>query len=248
MLVSDLDGTLAESKSDLTKEMSGAIAELLKFKKFAVIGGGSYAQFQKQFVAHLDCPQELLSNLYLFPTCATAFYVFEGGKWKEVYVEELSAEEKQRIVEAFHVALEKSGVEMPGSTYGEQIEDRRTQITFSALGQQAPLELKSKWDPDKAKRNLIKRYMDEIIPEFEVNIGGTNSIDVTKKGIDKAYGIRKIMSRFSYAAYELLFVGDALFVGGNDYPVTKTGVDCVKVEGPKDTMRLFSKIASASRQ
>jgi phosphomannomutase len=35
---------------------------------------------------------------------------------------------------------------------------------------------------------------------------------------------------------DILFVGDRLDVGGNDRPVLDTGVPCVAVEGPQDTL------------
>jgi hypothetical protein len=68
--------------------------------------------------------------------------------------------------------------------WGEPIEDRGSQITFSALGQQAPLEEKKRWDPDFTKRKKIKAVLENLIPEFSVHLGGTTSVDVTKPGID----------------------------------------------------------------
>ena len=247
MIVSDLDGTLAKSKSDLAPEMSRSISELLKYKQFAVIGGGSYVQFSKQFISHLKCPRELLPKLHLFPTCATVSYEFERGAWREIYSEVLAWSEKIRIISAFNAALKESGFIKPKVIYGDLIEDRRTQVTFSAFGQKAPLEVKKDWDLNGEKRKLIVANMVKLIPEFEVRIGGTSSIDVTRKGIDKAYGIRKILKKFNYAKKDLLFVGDALFEGGNDYPVKREGIDCVSVCGPDEASLLFSKIVGAAR-
>lgn len=245
IIVSDMDGTLTDIKCDLEPEMSATIAKLLEYKALAVIGGGKYDQFRKQFVDHLTCPADRLSRLYLFPTCATAFYAYKDGDWRNIYQERLSSEEKKKIMRAFDIALREANYEKPALTYGELIEDRETQITFSALGQRAPPPLKKLWDPDHEKRKLIRKYLEKEIPEFEINIGGGTSIDVTRKGIDKAYGIRKIMEHLSYTKSDLLFVGDALFEGGNDYPAKSTGIDCVSVNGPDDTMRLFSRIVDA---
>src|SRR5271157_1629707 len=148
IIVSDMDGTLTDIKCDLEPEMSAKIAKLLEYKALAVIGGGKYEQFQKQFVEHLECPERLLSRLYLFPTCATAFYSYKDGEWRNVYMERLLREEKGKIMQAFDIALRKAGYTKPAVTYGELIEDRETQITFSALGQRAPPQLKKLWDPD----------------------------------------------------------------------------------------------------
>ncbi len=246
IIVADLDGTLAESKSDMDKEMSDIIVKLLEYKAFAVISGGAYSQFQKQFVKNLSCPENLISRLYLFPTCATTFYMYKKGVWERVYSEDLSSDEKRRAFNAFEVAFKKANFKKPEVLYGELIEDRGTQVTFSAFGQAAPLELKKGWDPDGSKRSVIAKYMSELIPDLEIRIGGTTSIDVTKKGIDKAYGIKKIGEHLNYKTSDMLFVGDALFKGGNDYPVKEAGVDCISVTGPSETKRLFAEIIRIS--
>ncbi len=246
IIIADLDGTLAESKSDMDKEMSDIIVKLLKYKAFAVISGGAYSQFQIQFVKNLSCPEDLISRLYLFPTCATTFYMHKNGTWKQIYSEDLSSDEKSRIFNAFDVALKKTGFKRPETLHGDLIEDRGTQITFSAFGQKAPLTLKKAWDPDTKKRNAIVNCMKELIPDLEIRIGGSTSIDVTKRGIDKAYGIKKISEHLDYKISEMLFVGDALFKGGNDYPVKEAGVDCVSVNGPSEAKRLFTEIIRIS--
>ena len=126
--------------------------------------------------------------------------------------------------------------------WGKQIEDRGSQITFSALGQQAPLEEKEKWDPDFAKRKKIKATLDTFIPEFSVRIGGSTSVDITKPGIDKAYGIRKLRDLLGISIKEMIYIGDALYVGGNDYPAETAGVDCIPVKDPNETKRVIQTI------
>jgi len=103
------------------------------------------------------------------------------------------------------------------------------------LGQQAPLAEKEKWDPDFAKRKKITAILKALIPEFSVRMGGATSIDVTKPGIDKAYGIAKLKDVLHLSLQEMAYIGDALFPGGNDYPAEQAGVVSIPVEGPKDT-------------
>jgi len=145
-----------------------------------------------------------------------------------------TAGEKQNIISSLEKAVGVAGFKVE-KVWGEVIEDRGSQITFSALGQQAPLEEKDKWDSDFAKRKKIKAILDTFIPEFSVRIGGATSIDVTKPGIDKAYGIRKLRDLLSISLKEMIYVGDALFVGGNDYPAEEAGVVCISVRGPNET-------------
>lgn len=237
LLVFDLDGTLAESKCPISSEMDKTLSDALNHFSIAIISGGAYPQFEKQFLGNLHLTQEKLQKLFLFPTCATSFYKF-NRVWEKIYSEELTKEEREKIIDSFHKMF-KDVDYTPFTGHGEVIEDRLTQITFSALGQQAPVALKKDWDPAHTKRLAMIEILKKYIPEFEIRTGGSTSIDVTKKGIDKAYGIYQIEKLLSFKLEEMLFIGDALFEGGNDFPVRKTGVDCVQVANPKETLSMI---------
>jgi phosphomannomutase len=232
LIVFDLDGTLAESKSLLNGEMSALLHDLLGVVKVAVISGGGWPQFEKQLLSNLP-HDERLANLSLLPTCGTQFFQYTG-EWRKIYSEDLTASEKEKIVSSLKKAVGDTGCNAE-KVWGEVIEDRGSQITFSALGQQAPLDEKDKWDPDFTRRKKIKAVLDTLIPEFSVRLGGATSIDVTKPGIDKAYGIRKLRDILGISLKEMIYIGDALFLGGNDYPAEEAGVVCVAVRGPAET-------------
>jgi HAD superfamily hydrolase (TIGR01484 family) len=244
LIVFDLDGTLARSKSSIDAEMSVLLHDLLQVAKVAVISGGDWPQFQKQVLAFLPQDQSLL-RLSILPTCGTKFFQYAfvqtAGTWSKLYSEDFTLKEKEKIVSSLHEAIEKAGFEV-GRTWGETIEDRGSQITYSALGQQAPLDEKDKWDPDYAKRTKIKAVLDDLIPGFSVRMGGSTSIDVTKPGIDKAYGIGKLRDILHISLKEIIFIGDALFPGGNDYPAEQAGVISIPVRGPEDTKRVIEGI------
>jgi hypothetical protein len=239
LIVFDLDGTLAESKSALDPEMAELLAGLLNVAKVAVISGGDWPQFEKQLVSNLP-PGQRMENLLLLPTCGTKFFQFDG-RWNRLYAEDFTADEKAKIITSMNRALEATGFK-PEQTWGEIIEDRGSQITFSALGQQAPLKAKETWDPDFAKRTRIKEILDTYIPEFSVRMGGTTSIDVTKPGIDKAYGIRKLRDVLGISLEEMIFIGDAIFPGGNDYPPKEIGVLSIQVRDTHETKRVIEAI------
>jgi hypothetical protein len=242
LIVFDLDGTLAESKSSLDPEMSGLLHNLLAIVKVAVISGGGWPQFQKQLLSNLP-HDERLTNLSLLPTCGTKFYRYDSADWKEVYSEDFTTEEREKILSSLKKAVGVADFKIE-TLWGEQIEDRGSQITFSALGQQAPLEEKLKWDPDVTKRKKIKAILDTLIPEFSVRTGGSTSIDITKPGIDKAYGIRKLRDLLGIALEEMIFIGDALYVGGNDYPAEQAGVVSIPVKDPDETKRVTQAITA----
>ena len=239
LVVFDLDGTLAESKAALDAEMASLIDRLLRIVKVAVISGGNWPQFQKQVVSHL-AGDERLKNLSLLPTCGTQFYKYDTS-WEKIYAENFTNEQKEKIISSLQKAIEQSGVKAE-KVWGKVIEDRGSQITFSALGQEAPLEEKVKWDPDFAKRKKMKAILDTLIPEFSVRLGGATSIDVTQPGIDKAYGIKKLQDILRIPIDDMIFIGDALFPGGNDYPAKQTGVVSIRVRDPDETKRVIEAI------
>jgi HAD superfamily hydrolase (TIGR01484 family) len=236
LIVFDLDGTLAESKSPLDTEMSRLLDDLLGIVPVAVISGGDWPQFEEQVLAHLSHDASLV-NLSLLPTCGTKFFRYTGN-WEKLYSEDFTPDEKEKIIASLKKAVAQAGFPVE-KVWGEVIEDRGSQITFSALGQQAPLEEKNKWDPDFMKRKKIKAIVDPLIPGFSVRMGGATSIDVTKPGIDKAYGIGKLRDILGISLKEMIFVGDALFPGGNDYPAEEAGVISIPVRGPHETKRVI---------
>jgi len=236
LIVFDLDGTLAESKSSLDSEMAELLGGLLGIAKVAVISGGNWPQFQNQLLANLPLDGRV-KDLYLLPTCGTKFYEYDGN-WRLLYAEDFTAEQKVKIISSLEKAIDLAGYR-PERLWGEAIEDRGSQITFSALGQLAPLEEKKKWDPDFSRRKRIKAILDTFIPEFSVRMGGATSIDVTKPGIDKAYGIHKLRDTLGIEIGEMLFIGDALFPGGNDYPAKEAGVRCIQVRDPGECKRVI---------
>jgi len=250
VIIFDLDGTLTESKSNLDYEMSKLLCELLNYKKVAIIGGGKYEQFKNQFLKYFKCDVKKIKNLFLFPTNATAFYKFKNNKWNKIYEFELKRSEVQKIFDAFNETFKKFNYKYPEKTYGPVIENRGTQITFSALGQEVVsrlgnqgLKLKENWlKKNKKLRERMAKYLQKILPEFEIRVGGLTSIDITKKGIDKAYGIRQISKNLKTPIKDMVFVGDALFPRGNDYAAKKTGILCIQVKSPKETKELISRM------
>lgn len=239
LIVFDLDGTLAESKSSLDVEIAKLMNTLLGIMKVSVISGGNWPQFEKQLLSNLT-HNELLENLYLLPTCGTKFYKYNGD-WKKIYSEDFTSVEKEKVISSLKKVMDEVGFSIE-KVWGEVIEDRGSQITFSALGQQAPIEAKKKWDPGFEKRKKMKTLLDKLIPGFSVRLGGTTSIDVTKPGIDKAYGIRKLRDNLGIKLKEMIFIGDAVFPGGNDYPAKEAGVVTIQVKNPEETKLVIETI------
>lgn len=239
----DLDGTLAESKSALTDRMSELLSRLLDVYHVCVISGGKFGQFEKQLLANLKTDPIKFERLHIMPTCGTRYYIYDivQRDWKQVYAEDFTKQQKDKIIAALDRGIDALGYRH-SKPWGDLIEDRGSQITFSALGQEAPVSAKESWDPDNKKKAKLRDYVAEIIPEFEVRSGGSTSIDVTKLGIDKAYGMARLMDILNLSKEEILFIGDRLDEGGNDYPVKAMGIDSMKVSSHEDTALMLEAI------
>ncbi len=249
LIVFDLDDTLAESKIPMDQEMAGLVEELIANKKMAVIGGGKYELFKWQFLASLKTRSKILENLFLFPTSGNAFYLYRSG-WKKVYAHNLSAAEKKQIRQAFEEVFKDISYKHPKKVYGEILEDRITQMSFSPLGQDITTVLgrkgvqkKKEWRAkyDHVRLDIAKRLA-KYLPNLEVRFGGITTIDITMKGRDKAYGVRQMEKYLKVKVKDMVYIGDAIFPGGNDYSVLKTGIDYIKVTGPEDTKKIIRKI------
>jgi len=253
LVIFDLDGTLAESKQPLTGEMAELVTKLLAITRVAVISGGALPQFLKQVVAQLPNGANF-GNLYLLPTSGAALYEYgslstplgtSANAWKKIYEERLSEKEASIVEKAMREAATETGIiNFSDQSWGERIEYRGGDVTLSALGQQAPIVLKKAWDPDHTKRHALQSAISAKLPEFSVGIGGITSIDVTKRGIDKAYGIRKLCELLDVNESDALYVGDELESGGNDEAVYKTETQTKSVATPTETAKFIESLIS----
>jgi len=244
VLAFDLDDTLAISKSPMNDRMADVFGKMLDYYDLCIISGGKFEQFRKQVIDRLEVGPAQLRRLHLMPTCGTRYYRFDEvtTEWVQRYAEDLEPAEKKKIIAACEVSAKELGM-WPENPYGEVIEDRDSQISISMLGQQAPPEAKKEWADKYADRRAeLREKIAEQIPEFEVRAGGMTTIDITRIGIDKAYGMRKLAQELRIDHDEILFFGDKLQEGGNDYPVKAMGIDSLEVSRWEDTALVLEAI------
>lgn len=241
----DLDDTLAPSKSALPSAMAEQLRALLDVVPVCVISGGEFGQFRAQLLENLDATSEQLSKLHLMPTCGTRYYRWNAdhSNWHQVYANDLSQDERERAIKSLRQRAHEQGV-WEAQPWGEIIEDRGSQITFSALGQQAPLEAKRAWDPTGDKKRKLRDAVALDVPDLEVRAGGSTSVDITRRGIDKAYGMAKLVEMTGIAPQDMLFIGDRLDEAGNDYPVKAAGYPTRPVSGWEECVDVIAQIVS----
>lgn len=241
----DLDGTLAPSKSPIHKETAQLLKELITKGQVFIISGGKLGQFQTQLLAQFftsDFLNEYRSNIILLPTSGSQQYEYKNGGW--VLIDKVALDEnvKDKVKEAFkEIINESEKFDIPSDPYGEIVEDRDTQITFSGRGQLAPIQIKTAWDPDQSKRKKIREFLEPKLPEVTLLVNAISSIDVVPKGFNKAVGVQRLLKKINLKKEDLIFVGDGLFPGGNDYSMKEAGFDTIKVAGPEEVENIIKK-------
>jgi len=241
----DLDDTLAPSKAAIDPRIGALLVALAERVEVAIISGGQIAQFRAQVVDRLpEAPAATRAHIHLMPTCGTQYYTLSEHGVETVYAHELTPEEKARALAVVEEEARRLGL-WESKTWGDILEDRGSQITFSALGQRAPLDAKSAWDPTGARKSALRAAVAARLPDLEVRSGGSTSVDITHRGIDKAYGMRRLADATGIPLDDMLFVGDRLDPDGNDYPVLALGVPCRAVEGWEDTAAFLDALLPA---
>ncbi|MES2315528.1 MAG: HAD-IIB family hydrolase [Patescibacteria group bacterium] len=240
----DLDGTLAVSKSPITPEMGELVKQLIKKIIVVVTSGGSLKQFQTQFLPPFLNDNSFLPyihNLILLPTSATQQYEYDKVKkdWQITDKELLDENIKTKIKKFLKEIIDSGLYEIPPNPAGEIVEDRDTQITFSGCGQLANIEAKRAWDPDKRKRQKIVSILEPLLPEVSFLINAYSSIDIVPKGYNKGVGLTKLLNKLGFQKSDMVFVGDGLFPGGNDYSVKEAGFETIAVKGPEETAKFI---------
>lgn len=238
----DLDNTLAQSKQAIAPSMAALLEKLLARTNVGIISGGKLAQLAKQAADHVPATADL-THLYLLPTSGAALFFWREGAWEPVYEKQLTPEEGAKVEAALREGASSTGlVDFSQQKYGAYIENRGAQVSLSALGQEAPLKEKVAWDPSHEKRVRLQARIAPLLPEFDVKIGGLTTIDVTLKGVNKAYGVRAFAQHLGVSVDQMLYLGDELGEHGNDAVVKETGIPALPVASPKDTEHLIERL------
>lgn len=261
VLAFDIDQTLNIAKTPITNDIAKLLIRCLDHFQVCPISGQKFDQFLVQIVNPLlknDVDVLQLMNLHLFVAQGTQYYRYDpAGKkfgpvevklvksstpyaeqnWQQVYSYPLTDAQVQKISETIEKSARELGYwEEDKLKKGDEIiENRLSQVTFSALGQKASTEAKYAWDPDCKKRAKIVKKCKELAPEFDYEIGGTTSINAITPGMNKVFGMTHLLDELSVKKKDILYFGDMTQPGGNDYPVVEMGIDTITVRNHEDT-------------
>ncbi len=233
-IICDGDQTLYENViTPINDGMLETIQTLIRSGAgFGVISGTDIAE-----ISRLIRSKEINQEHHILATSGASYFIHDGKNTRNVYEVELSNQDKGAISNALEMLIGKYNI-IPLTSRKDQIQDRISQITFSALGRNAPIELKDAYDKDKSKRKEFRRFLRKYLPEdkFNITIGGTTSMDITDSKVDKGYGIERFVQHNRLTFDDIIFYGDKLEEGGNDHSVRRNGIRCIRVNGVEDTM------------
>lgn len=240
VLAFDVDQTLNIAKTPIPDEIADLLTQCLDHFEICPISGQKFDQFLYQIVDRLkDAKPKQLKHLHLFVAQGTQYYRYDTKKkdWQQVYNYPLTDAQVKKITEAIETAAKELGYwEQDKVAEGDEIiENRLSQVTFSALGQKAGTEAKYAWDPDCKKREAIVKRCKELAPEFDYEIGGTTSINAVTPGMNKVFGMTHLLEELKVNKEDILYFGDMTQPGGNDYPVVQMGIETITVRNHEDT-------------
>ncbi|MEK6809955.1 MAG: HAD-IIB family hydrolase, partial [Nanoarchaeota archaeon] len=242
VIIADVDDTICNSCQTISSEMAEQISRMIRQGfEFAFISGTKSEDLQKMISSRVKEKHHLLG------TTGTNYAIVEKDKAKVKYNLSFSTEEKKEIITAFKRLIFQHDIKSL-TTEEDQLQDRESQITLSAIGRHAPSELKASYDPDGTKRRewiaFLKKNLDEN--RYDIKIGGTTSIDITQKGLNKEWGIRTFAQHHCFPLSSILFFGDKIHPEGNDFPATKI-VDCIAVKSPTETLNYLRTVELLNR-
>lgn len=242
----DLDNTLARSKKPMSADMASVLTSLTRLIPVAIVTGGRFQLVESQVLAMLGQEADR-ANMHLMPTSGTRCYRWDGEQWRCQYAYDLSETDRKAAIESLERHAKEQGM-WGEHAWGPRIEDRGSQITFSALGQEAPLDVKEHWDPDNSRKNRLAAAVAADLPNLAVHSGGSTSVDISDRGIDKAFAVRKLADMMGIEVPQIIFIGDRMDPDGNDYPAAMAGTMSIRVANPDETIRVCERMIATLRK
>jgi len=222
----DMDGTVTRSRTRITAEMKQMLDSLTASgRDVVIISGADVGQIKNQM------------------TDSTGFFLAQNGnhavrtpEGSMLWEENLTERERAEIMAHIHT-LPRFDVE----NEHDLVHDRGSQIAYSFIGHHEAIEKKEAFDPGGKKRAGMLNMHPLVSDTVEVKIGGTTTLDYFKKGRHKGFNVMRLVAHEGWAKEDCLYIGDALFPGGNDEAVIGV-IDTLQVAGPEETMERIKDI------
>ena len=242
VIIADVDETICESCQQISEEMAEQINKMIKQGyTFAFISGTPKEELLRMVSSRLTETHHLLAAL------GTNYVHIENNLLQEQYNHLLSPQEIGEIIAACNLLIKTYDLQ-PLTSPEDQLQDRHSQITLSVLGRHAPHDMKKAFDPSGEKRKVWIEFLQQHLNnKYDIAFGGTTSIDITQKGMNKDRGIRTFAQHNNIPFSTMVYIGDKIYFGGNDYEASKV-IDCIAVRNPQDTLQKLKQLSDEKEQ
>ncbi len=224
VIAMDLDGTLTQHKTPLSREHREILSKLSERYKLLMVGAGQVTR--------------IFNQLEKFPIDIIGNYGMQYGVYNketkniEILRDITSDCNKPQITEKINALREKYGF----TEYsGETVEFHPSGcVTFPILGTKAKQEDKLSFDPDRAKRRKIYNDVVNTFSDYCVFVGGSSSFDMAPKPYDKYYALDLYCQENGLSHNEVIYIGDDYGLGGNDESVYKSDFNYITIDNYLD--------------
>ena len=218
----DMDQTVAPTRQPILPEMYELLSSLSE--DIVIVSGQSFEKIKWQS-----------NNLPAYRLGQNGNEAFDVDE-KELWNTPLTDSEKVEIHD--HVKKIVSEYNLTLNEEWNPIEDRGGQITFSPVGNTAPVEVKMVYDPDRKKRFGMMDKVPFVSENLVVKIGGSTSLDYIHKDRHKGFNVRKLIDLKGWNKDECIYFGDGLYPGGNDEAV----IGVIETVAVSDHLDTFNKL------
>ena len=204
----DIDGTLTPPRLPMTEEMVEMFKGFCERNRVILVTGSDMSKVVEQVPKEI---RDLVEGIY---TCSGNAYTVG---------DEIIYENEFRPPEKLIALLEdwKNYSHYPVKT-GKHLEYRDGMLNYSTVGRnctQQEREDYEAWDNENGERAILRERILNMFPSLDCAIGGQISIDIYPKGLDKSQSYFRVKG--DNPDHAIIFCGDRLMPGGNDYPFFK---------------------------
>ncbi|MDR2457048.1 MAG: HAD-IIB family hydrolase [Clostridiales Family XIII bacterium] len=232
IFLADMDGTLTPARLPMTESFTIFFEKFISDKIFYIVSGSDYKKILEQLSESV-----LHGAAGIYASMGNEFFVRGNLIYKNDFSPEESLLEKLEYY--------RSSTNYPFEFYPNYIEKRCCMINFSILGRNCPHKARAKynaWDNKNREREKIVQELSKIYPHYDISIGGKISIDIVPRGFGKEQVADQL--RNTYKTEKIVFFGDRIGEGGNDYALAQRlsilgNTEIIAVDGPDDVIKIL---------
>ena len=204
----DIDGTLTPPRLPMTEEMVEMFKGFCERNRVILVTGSDMSKIVEQVPKKI---RDLVEGIY---TCSGNAYTVGD---EIVYENEFTPpEELIALLEDW-----KNYSHYPVKT-GRHLEHRDGMLNYSTVGRNCTQQQREDyecWDLENGERKILRERILHMFPSLDCAIGGQISIDIYPQGLDKSQSYFRVKG--NNPDHAIIFCGDRLMPGGNDYPFFK---------------------------